>query len=43
MKPLIDKVRRRIENDRVKMEKEMFKNELDLLRNISQSLDTTVK
>jgi len=25
------------------MEKEMFKNELDLLRNISQSLDTTVK
>jgi len=43
MKPLIDKVRRRIENDRFKMEKEMFKNELDLLRNISQSLDTTVK
>lgn len=43
MKPLIEKVRRRIENDRVKMEKEMFKNELDLLRNISQSLDTTLK
>jgi len=43
MKPLIEKVRRRIESDRVKMEKEMFKNELDLLRNISSSLDKTIK
>ena len=43
MNPLIQKVRKRIENDRVKMEKEMFKNELDLLRNISTSLDKTIK
>lgn len=43
MKPLIKKVRRRIESDRIKMEKEMFKNELDLLRNISSSLDKIIK
>lgn len=43
LEPLIEKVRRRIESDRQKIEKEMFINELDLLKNISHSLDIRAK
>lgn len=39
MEPLIQKVRRRLESDRQRIEREMFVNELDLLKNISESLD----
>ena len=39
MRPLIKRVRHRIEKDRIIMEKEIFKNELNLLRKISVSLE----
>lgn len=39
MLPLIRRVRHRIDRDRISMEKEIFKNELNLLKKISNSLE----